>query len=642
MPPSRSALLLLATAAATAAGPCLSLGLCGTAFPRSRSTCDVTQAPFAAVGDGKHDDTVALRRALLHCDAVLLPRGKTFLTGPLNLTSHQSLVVDGTLLASQNHTDYPLVAPLVSYGWSIDSNCRPLGDPSHSAGDVMVGMLNHQPVVGAFNATNITVTGAGVIDGQGQPWWETCTKCHYKPPVGDWPNANASCLEAGRPTLMQFTFVSGLRVHGESVNSPLTLQNSPFWTLVPTYSQSIEISDLIITAPADVIGNTDGIDISSSRDATIRNVLVSNSDDGIALNSGAMVFGMNLAIPTENVLVHNLTCPGRAAATAAFLPSGGGQGGFRIGIVPGGCRNVTFRDSVLEGERGIMFTGECGGGGYINDILFDNITNPRGISWGNYNAACNDRQLFPGNDVFLPKVWNIEFRDIVDNGPCGNCERIANGSVCPNVTYTGITRCGSRPPPPSPSPPPPPLKTCPNRAYGRFVPWVRVQNASNVYRQIPRPFNTSSPGLPFLGLFDTVDGCQSACEGLSNCTQYSWSLNVPEFERHCYGRCDTVWVLHPVPPQYTVVAARRVAVGGSRSHSHGHREPAMSEESPMAAMRYGCKRSATDQFGVTFTLPWPVCIPLGAPVNVNKSWPNWGPVVGDYSSLTACKSSGCV
>ena len=66
----------------------------------------------------------------------------------------------------------------------------------------------------------------GVIDGQGQPWYEKCTRCHYPPPIGQWPHANASCLKAGRPMLLQFTFVDGLTVFGESVTSPLTIQNS--------------------------------------------------------------------------------------------------------------------------------------------------------------------------------------------------------------------------------------------------------------------------------------------------------------------------------------------------------------------------------------------------------------------------------
>ena len=65
----------------------------------------------------------------------------------------------------------------------------------------------------------------------------------------------------------------------------------PFWTFTPTFSQRIRIRDLRIYAPMNVIGNTDGIDISSSRDAVITNVLINNSDDGICMNSGAESFG---------------------------------------------------------------------------------------------------------------------------------------------------------------------------------------------------------------------------------------------------------------------------------------------------------------------------------------------------------------
>jgi polygalacturonase len=44
---------------------------------------------------------------------------------------------------------------------------------------------------------------------------------------------------------------------------------------------------LFIPSYPRTIGNTDGIDISSSRDAVIENVMIKNSDDGICMNSGA-------------------------------------------------------------------------------------------------------------------------------------------------------------------------------------------------------------------------------------------------------------------------------------------------------------------------------------------------------------------
>ena len=53
---------------------------------------------------------------------------------------------------------------------------------------------------------------------------------------------------------MEFQFVDGLRVHGDSVGASLHLKDSPFWTLTPSYSQNIHIHDLRITAPMDRIG----------------------------------------------------------------------------------------------------------------------------------------------------------------------------------------------------------------------------------------------------------------------------------------------------------------------------------------------------------------------------------------------------
>ena len=417
--------------------------------------------------------------------------------------------------------------------------------------------------------------------------------------------------------LLQFTFVDGLSVYGESISAPLTIQNSPFWTLTPTFSQHIRIKDLRILAPMNTIGNTDGIDISSSRDAIIENIYIKNSDDGVCMNSGAEEFGMNLAIPTEDVLVRNVTCPP------------GGRGGFRVGIQPGGVRNVTYRDSELNGERGLSLLGVVGGGGYIHDVLFENITNPRGISYGNYGGSPWMLAKYPSSR-YLPLVWNVEFRRIKKNGHCGDCGRMANGSVCHNVTYTEGTRCEGGPPPP------PRISSCPTKARGDLIRWVKVSNKSNVFGQIPGPpFNRSSAGLPFLGLFNTADECQAACEKLSNCTQYSWNLDVPSFAKLCFGRCDDVWDLHAVPPQYTVIAARRVAVGSSSLSSQQAR---LSE---VPTLRYGCKRNATDQFGTMIRFPWPVCIPLDAAVNLHVDWPNWGPVEGDFPTLQACKDSGC-
>uniref|UniRef100_A0A914CSI2 Pectate lyase superfamily protein domain-containing protein n=1 Tax=Acrobeloides nanus TaxID=290746 RepID=A0A914CSI2_9BILA len=119
---------------------------------------------FNATGDGKTDDTSAIRAALAAADnsnggRVIFDCGLTFLTGAINVTSNVILDLCGTILAS-NVSDifhYPLVPPLPWYGGGADF--------SES------GSPERQSVIRSYNATNITLTGGGVVDGQGYPWW---------------------------------------------------------------------------------------------------------------------------------------------------------------------------------------------------------------------------------------------------------------------------------------------------------------------------------------------------------------------------------------------------------------------------------------------------------------------------------------
>ena len=59
------------------------------------------------------------------------------------------------------------------------------------------------------------------------------------------------------------------------------------------------------------------------------------------------------------------------------------------------------------------------------------------------------------------------------------------------------------------------------------------------------------------------------------------------------------------------------------------------EKSP--AQTFGCKRNANPMFGkVSIKLPWGVCIPFEAPVNLRPDYPNWGEISGKYNTLAEC------
>ena len=60
---------------------------------------------FGGIGDGVHNDTVAMRKAVAACSAhggcvLEINQGLVFLTGPISLPSNSRIMVAGTLLAA--------------------------------------------------------------------------------------------------------------------------------------------------------------------------------------------------------------------------------------------------------------------------------------------------------------------------------------------------------------------------------------------------------------------------------------------------------------------------------------------------------------------------------------------------------------
>ena len=143
---------------------------------------DVTPEQFGAVGDGDHDDTQALRRAMASCSAV--PRGpchvllaRHYSSGPLRLnTSGITLNITGVLS----------MLPRDKY-------------PSSPADQAEYGsFISTQPGI-----EDLTITGDGLITGLGREWWP----CKY---TGCW-----------RPHLIVLSSVTGVKI------GPLHMTDGP-------------------------------------------------------------------------------------------------------------------------------------------------------------------------------------------------------------------------------------------------------------------------------------------------------------------------------------------------------------------------------------------------------------------------------
>ena len=167
-----------------------------------------------------------------------VPTGE-YSTGPIELCSNMELHLEpGAVIRFLND---PAAFPL--------QECQYEGRISHRP----------KPCLSAFNAENVALTGSGVLDGCGAPWWAA---------------QRARTLANGRPYLLHFENVTHLRVCG------VQLRNSPAWTVHPLNCVDVLIEDVSICNPYNS-PNTDGINPESCRDVRILNCRVDVGDDCI-------------------------------------------------------------------------------------------------------------------------------------------------------------------------------------------------------------------------------------------------------------------------------------------------------------------------------------------------------------------------
>jgi polygalacturonase len=236
------------------AGPAMAAG----------KVCDAKK--YGAKGDGTTKDTVAIQKAIDDCSAgkgggtVVLDAG-TYLSAPILLKSNMTLELkkDAILLGSPDHQDYPVIQEFRQDG--------------------------HQALVSAVNAQNVSITGEGVIDGNGDSWWHAMRgAAPSAAPVNlnngaNVPGSGIAAGQAARPRLVVFDHCKHVLLTG------VTVRNSPFWQIVPYYSDDVVIRNIRVTATLPS-PNTDAIDPFSSSNVGIDHVYADTGDDDVAIKSG--------------------------------------------------------------------------------------------------------------------------------------------------------------------------------------------------------------------------------------------------------------------------------------------------------------------------------------------------------------------
>lgn len=277
---------------------------------------------FGAVEGGEKLCTSAFNAAVEACaqaggGTVCVPAG-SYLTGPIHMGSNMTLYLEAgaRVLFVRNKEEYPLVHTR----WE-GAECQV-----------------YSPLIYGKNLQNVTVTGRGVLEGQGSYWWDL---------------QRADKLEYPRPRFISFECCTNVVIEG------ITLLNSPAWTVNPIQCENVTIDKISIKNPPDS-PNTDGINPDSCKNVHISNCHVDVGDDCITLKSGTEDCAVK--IPCENITVTNCTMVH-------------GHGGVVIGSeMSGGVRNVVISNCVFEGtDRGIRIKSRRGRGGVVEDIRVNNI-----------------------------------------------------------------------------------------------------------------------------------------------------------------------------------------------------------------------------------------------------------------------------
>eukprot|EP00935_MAST-01C_sp_MAST-1C-sp1_P002161 g2161.t1 len=346
-------------AAASAAGP---------------RPANVSITSFGGKGDGSTRNTDAINAAIKAVAAkgggtISFPAG-VFLSAPFNLSSHITLFFakGSTLKATTDYADWPIIAPMPSYGQGRDH----------------VGPRRCS-FIGGNNLTDVVISGENAtIDGSGEVWWQRHASGEEKYTRGH---------------LIELMWSTDIEI------SHLTLTSSPFWTVHPVYSSGFWAHHLWILNPTTGAPNTDGIDPDSTSNVLIEDCYIRTGDDAIAIKSGWDEFGYRYNVSSSNITIRNSVFSSPCCAAVCI----GSE-------MSGGVANVSVSNlTVWASAEGLRLKTGMGRGGYIRDISMVDSTISSSKTAFMYNAHYGGHPVGANTSV-APAVRGISVKRVSGNG----------------------------------------------------------------------------------------------------------------------------------------------------------------------------------------------------------------------------------
>ena len=361
-------------------------------------TVNVTD--FGGVGDGQTLNTQAFADAIAHLTRkggghLVVPDG-LWLTGPIGLESNIDLHIkpNAVIVMVADRNEYPIVDAEYS------------GTPTR----------RHQSPIHAYKARNISITGGGIIDGNGD-YWRMVKR--GKMTDGQWRSIVASGgivkgdtwyptaeLAAGRDQRPDMVFLWDCE---NVLLEDCTFENSANWNVHPLLCRNLIINRVTIRNPW-YSCNGDALDVDSCTNVLITHSSFDCGDDAICIKSGKDEPGRRRGIPCENLLIDDCVVYH-------------GHGGFTVGSeMSGGVRNIRMTNCRFIGtDVGLRFKSTRGRGGIVENIWVDGLymkdIGSDAVSFSlYYMTKANADEPVPAVDETTPQFRNIYVNNMMSNG----------------------------------------------------------------------------------------------------------------------------------------------------------------------------------------------------------------------------------
>ncbi|HUH64487.1 MAG TPA: glycoside hydrolase family 28 protein [Terracidiphilus sp.] len=397
---------------------------------------DFVVTDYGASGNGLVDCRPAFAAAIADCSQagggrVVVPAASEFylVNGPIRLLGNVNLYLEAgsRVVFGTNPADY-LPPVLIRYQG--------------------IRCYNYSPLIYAYGQSNIAITGAGSLEGQGFHWsdWVALAGADFaqlQQMVADGVPVEKRVFGAGhhlRLTMFEPYECRNVLLQG------VTFRASPFWTIHPVFCTNVTIRDVTVSPG---IENDDGCDPDSCSDVLIDGCTFSTHDDNISVKAGHGADAQGLP-SCENIVIQNCNAAGGnwGGITLGSQTGSKVQSVFvqncRVGPCSnaffvksssaiGGAVNDVFIRSCLAAECGVFFRVQSDYGGYgKTPPLFSNI-NLEGIQCD----AVKGTAFAIGGDERNPIVY-IHLKDIAI-GSAGRVQLVRNAFfiTSSNVTIGG-------------------------------------------------------------------------------------------------------------------------------------------------------------------------------------------------------------